>query len=433
MAPSGEILITSESTGQLWNTCIWDPYSGTTIATFKGGSSAPRSLALLGGQYVIAAIANKPLIHMWPLQKMDQHDVKMIAPGKISTLCVSPDGKYCVAAVTEKIYIWEVCSGNLLISISRHYQAVTCLKFTNDGSHFISAGDDNLVLVWSLPDVLNQQSNGQSVEPKHVWMKHSLPVTDVCVGCGGPQTRVATVSLDHTCKLWDIISGEMLFNITFDTSLTSVVLDSAESTLFVGCSNGHIYQVSLFEKPVHFKRHNQSDGDYISFNRHSKEVSCLDISLDGSLLVSGSQDGNVKIWDISSKQCIRTIPHKGPIVNALIVPTPGALLGDAKPNLPVQPFKRQLFIPEPSIRHTIPVRIQGNIEDSQCNDDDTSLIEEYMVAMNDKDDVSTERGKTTNGSEIIELRKELERIKKINAELYKFSVAEILNNQNGTG
>ena len=33
--------------------------------------------------------------------------------------------------------------------LSRHYQTVTNIKFTDNGSHFVSAGDDNLVLVWN--------------------------------------------------------------------------------------------------------------------------------------------------------------------------------------------------------------------------------------------------------------------------------------------
>lgn len=44
----------------------------------------------------------------------------------------------------------QVCTGKLLSVLSRHYQDVTCLKFTDDSSHFVSGGKDNLALVWSL-------------------------------------------------------------------------------------------------------------------------------------------------------------------------------------------------------------------------------------------------------------------------------------------
>ena len=38
----------------------------------------------------------------------------------------------------------------MMAVLARHYQTVNTLRFTDDGSHFISAGEDNLVLVWSL-------------------------------------------------------------------------------------------------------------------------------------------------------------------------------------------------------------------------------------------------------------------------------------------
>ena len=36
--------------------------------------------------------------------------MKLICPGIVSAVTCSPDGKYCVAACTEKIYVWQVLS-----------------------------------------------------------------------------------------------------------------------------------------------------------------------------------------------------------------------------------------------------------------------------------------------------------------------------------
>ena len=43
----------------------------------------------------------------------------------------------------------------------------------------------------------------------------------------------------------------------------------------------------------------------------SKDVTCLVTSLDDTLLVSGSKDATVKVWDVCSLQCVRTLTHKG--------------------------------------------------------------------------------------------------------------------------
>ena len=65
-----QTLLTSEVSGQLWNTCAWDLHSGTTRVTYKGGSSAPHCLCVVAGRAVISATVNKPLIHVWPIHKV---------------------------------------------------------------------------------------------------------------------------------------------------------------------------------------------------------------------------------------------------------------------------------------------------------------------------------------------------------------------------
>ena len=47
-------------------------------------------------------------------------------------------------------------------------------------------------------------------------------------------------------------------------------------------------------------------------------MTCLVTSLDDTLLVSGSKDASVKIWDICSLQCVRTLTHKGELVLCLV-------------------------------------------------------------------------------------------------------------------
>lgn len=64
-----QVLVTSDSSGQQWNSCVWDPIAGTSLLTFKGSTSAPRTLATLGNEYLLAASPNKSVIQVWSLHK----------------------------------------------------------------------------------------------------------------------------------------------------------------------------------------------------------------------------------------------------------------------------------------------------------------------------------------------------------------------------
>lgn len=83
--------------------------------------------------------------------------------------------------------------------------------------------------------------------PERVWSSHSLPVTDLHLGVGGHLSRVVSSSLDQTCRLFDVNSGELLCTFVFEVGICSVVLDPAEFRLFAGSSSGSIYAVNLFE------------------------------------------------------------------------------------------------------------------------------------------------------------------------------------------
>ena len=34
--------------------------------------------------------------------------IRIVCPGRVSALAATPDGAYCVAAIAEKIHVWEV-------------------------------------------------------------------------------------------------------------------------------------------------------------------------------------------------------------------------------------------------------------------------------------------------------------------------------------
>uniref|UniRef100_A0ACB8F1L2 WD repeat-containing protein 18 n=1 Tax=Sphaerodactylus townsendi TaxID=933632 RepID=A0ACB8F1L2_9SAUR len=248
---------------------------------------------------------------------MDQLQQKIVCPGRVSCLTAAPNGLYILAGIAESIYLWEVSSGNLLAILNRHYQDLSCLAFTDDSSHFLSGAKDCLVIVWSLCSVL-QVEHGQSPEPRHVWSRHSLPITDMCCGVGGPLARAATASLDQTAKLWEISSGDLLLSVVFDVGIMSVTLDLTEYFMFCGGMDGSVFQVDLCSWPVQRERGFRTERENGRvFQGHRNQVTCLSVSTDGSLLLSGSHDETVRLWDIQSKQCLRTVNYKGVCGGAL--------------------------------------------------------------------------------------------------------------------
>ena len=34
--------------------------------------------------------------------------MRIVCPGRVTSLAVSPDGSYCVAGIAEKLHVWQV-------------------------------------------------------------------------------------------------------------------------------------------------------------------------------------------------------------------------------------------------------------------------------------------------------------------------------------
>nr|XP_040039259.1 WD repeat-containing protein 18 isoform X2 [Gasterosteus aculeatus aculeatus] len=311
MAAPLEVIVTSDSGSQLWNSTVFDLHSGSSLLSYRGGNSAARTLTVLNGEYLLSAQLGKNFINMWEIQRKDQLQQKMVCQGLVNCVTASRNGLFLLAGVAETVYLWEVSTGKLLSVLSRHYQDITCLMFTDDSSHFVSGGKDNLAVVWSISSVI-QLDLSHTPEPRHVLSRHSLPITDLHCGLMGAQARVATASLDQTVKVWELSSGELLLSVLFDVEIMSVTFDPCEYFLFCGGSDGNIFQVSLCSQSLSRDKTFQSDNDGNQvFKGHRNLVTCLSVSMDGTLLLSGSHDETARLWDVQSKQSIRCLAHKG--------------------------------------------------------------------------------------------------------------------------
>ncbi|ERE72363.1 glutamate [NMDA] receptor subunit 3B [Cricetulus griseus] len=146
-------------------------------------------------------------------------------------------------------------------------------------------------------------------------------------------------------QLWAISSGDLLLSVLFDVGITSVTMDLAEHHMFCGGSDGTIFQVDLCSWPgqrEHSFRPDQNVGKV--FKGHRNQVTCLSVSTDGSVLLSGSHDESVRLWDVKSKQCLRTVTLKGPVTNAAIMLAPPSMLNpEFRPSLPLPHFNKHLL------------------------------------------------------------------------------------------
>ncbi|KAH7976713.1 hypothetical protein HPB52_018449 [Rhipicephalus sanguineus] len=489
---SFECIFTSDGAGQLWNTCVWDVVSASVLAQYKGGTSSPRTLCLLGSDYVVSAQHDKPLLRVWSLQRRDQIQRQIVCPGRVSALAASPDGLHCVAGIEDKIYLWQVSSGDLLAVVSRHFQVITCLRFTDDGGRFVSASRDGQVLVWDLAEVACTSTRGPA-EPVHAWSQHSYDVTDVHIGALGG-TRCYTCSADQTCRVFDIDSGDLLatcsagrrtdcgrnrsrggshlrrfqywkdIRASVDERRKVADRDSPDATVppcgaFIraepesvptaSCSIADYTTASLLWGYMYgtvalYKWNTGNKRPEATFLGHEGKVTCLATSLDGQLMVSGSEDCTARVWDVASKQCIHILHHKGTVTNVLVAPTPATLtsMRPSPPTLPLGVFKRTTQAAKDP--NGVPVHLESGLasmsreEEARRNALPHLDLAEALLSMSSSSaagdgeaDGDEDEGSTFEDEE--DLSKQVALLKEVNKQLYSYAWNCVLRQQQTTG
>ncbi|KAK2582542.1 hypothetical protein KPH14_004835 [Odynerus spinipes] len=411
-----EVIVTSDNVAENWSAATWDPNSGSLLSTYKHATAlGSHTLQVLSDCYLLGADSTKPRLHIWPLNSQRPvPNLRLTTPGRVSALACTPNGSYIVAAIGEKLYVWQFCNGRLLATITRHYQTVTCLAFSKDGSIFVSGGEDGLVFVWSLFRAINEEQT----TPIYSFSDHTLPVKDLCLGHCGPRSRLCSVSLDRTANIYDLNGGTLLVTLVFDLPLTSVCINARETELFVGCTNGWIFKFDLREPPRGTEHHVSSKTENgegsAAYRGHESAIASLSVSTDCRNLLSASLDGKVHLWDVASRQILKTFGHKGQITSAFFAKRfENFRLHDLKPSLKIHPLQRVL---DDNTKENIVEVVRRGRDTSNILD-----FESYVEKNSARSEIDDQASRKLENA-----MEEIEKLKKINAAIYKYSVECIL-------
>lgn len=234
----------------------------------------------------------------------------------------------------------------------RHRNGVNALQLDPINGRLYSAGRDAIIRVWNSTQTNSQEPYIQSMEHHNDW------VNDIVLCCGGrnlisascdttvkvwnahkgfcmstlrthrdyvqalayakDREQVASAGLDKAIFLWDVntltaltasnntvttssITGskDSIYSLAMNPSGTIIVSGSTENTL-------RIWDPRTCNKIAKLKG-------------HTENVKALVVSEDGTQVVSGSSDGKIKLWSIGQQRCIQTISVHSEGVWALLM------------------------------------------------------------------------------------------------------------------
>ncbi|KAK9115798.1 hypothetical protein Sjap_014745 [Stephania japonica] len=286
---------------------VWDMETGDHLLHIPTCASPLHGLLCLNNHSIIAS---------QPQSVLRNYSLEAIGP-----LSSTRDGLYLAGgAPSGNTFIWEVSSGRMVKKWSAHQRSISCLAFSMDGSLLVSGSDEGEICVWDLISLLDVADSGSVPSSFLSWLEHQSSITGLICTSGSSSSMLISSSLDGTCKVWDLFSGELMSIRTFTQPVNAIIIDREEQFLFSGCTDGRIF-VSAVDNGLYVNAFATPEDQLMVLSEHKGPITALSFSLSGQFLTSASEDCTACLWDVKTFSVARRFNHKkGRITNIVIVP-----------------------------------------------------------------------------------------------------------------
>lgn len=210
--------------------------------------------------------------------------------GRIFSIALSHNERFIMTGGADGLAkLWDASTGHWLHTLSGHTDVVRSVALSTDGSLALSAGRDGTLRLWAT-------ETGECIG-----VIRAHPTSISAVSLSGDGAFALSASRDKTLKYWDLRTGICLRTLEGNNAPVTDACLSADRKLAYSIS-GRKFKVWDLETGVVLK----------NIRAHEHQAHSLSVNEDGGYAVTATMRGTMKIWDIATGQCLRSLQSFAP-------------------------------------------------------------------------------------------------------------------------
>ncbi|KAI8938953.1 hypothetical protein NX059_004805 [Plenodomus lindquistii] len=274
-SPSGTLIASASADCTIK---IWSYPSGTLEHTLEGHLAGISTLSWSPDSKILASGSDDKSIRLWDTSTGLAHPTPLIGHHNyVYSIAFSPKGNMLVSgSYDEAVYVWDVRAARVMRSLPAHSDPVGGVDFVRDGTLIVSCSHDGLIRVWDT-------ATGQCL--RTLVHEDNKPVSSVVFSPNGKYVLAWT--LDGCVRLWDYVEGKGKCVKTYQGHINAKYSLSGAFGTYGGNAAGAANKSGKGERGTQY-----------------------------AFIASGSEDGEVVIWDVSSKNILQRLEgHDGAVLS----------------------------------------------------------------------------------------------------------------------
>ena len=295
-SPDGTRIATAEGDGI---TKLWDSNTGEELLALAGHNEIVTGVAFSSDRTKLATAGFDGTAKIWNatsgklLLNLNGHQGTTI-----HSVAFSPDGSRLVTSSSDNTAkVWDAMTGLELFTLAGHTSFVLGAALSPDGTWLATASEDGTAKIWDLT-------------PSHELS--AFKMEDVISGVAISPDGTQVASAGQQVLVWDIESGQQLYELTGHTGFVHSVKFSPDGTRLASASDDGTARVWDFRKRWEMLRLLVGSSGNIA----------LAFSPDGKRLAATGLENTVSMWDANHGEQLLTLQgHTAPVVQLRFNPT----------------------------------------------------------------------------------------------------------------